>query len=439
MLNGREFRRLGQPKWLELLARATNALPPPVSRGAFAAGGIFDAIRASDLGRVRSRDLGEWVSAAYPRGPYPMVFIGSSSGALVNLCAALRVPWLPQSVLVPVRHLHGRADAPLESCEFGRRVAPPLLEANPDLALHHMHDPVQDRVMVGWMSYFRVKRLSLGRDYERFLLERLAPGGTVVICDCRKRWPVRRIAERHVFQLGAVGGADPEDYYSRTDRTARFLREQGSDRTAWAAPEADAEAPEAEWGFEPALGRDVERFAAANGYRVARLSYEEPGALGPLVADLYRWWYARFGWPADARLIVESFILTAPGLVLRTGSVPFWTVFNTWRDVEGLRRYLDRHGFDEVAVSLFPNGIPALGQAPLDDWRGQLRRARRRGYFLGVNERRFPFDFAGLANYHRAIRSLPAPHDEMPRLDTTELGAFLRNRAGDFGVEARGL
>jgi hypothetical protein len=40
-----------------------------------------------------------------------------------------------------------------------------VLERNPELELHHMHDPVQDRLMVRRMSYFRLKTLSLSETY----------------------------------------------------------------------------------------------------------------------------------------------------------------------------------------------------------------------------------------------------------------------------------
>jgi hypothetical protein len=64
-----------------------------------------------------------------------------------------------------------------------------LLKSNPDLALHHMHDPVQDRLMIARMAYFRVKFLRLPRAYRQFLADCLAPGGTVVLVDCACRWP----------------------------------------------------------------------------------------------------------------------------------------------------------------------------------------------------------------------------------------------------------
>jgi hypothetical protein len=326
-LHGREFRNVGQPAWAVPLARASNYLPRRLGRAAFAIGGVKEAIGRTPLARLRSGEIGRWAAEAYPPGPFPMVFLGSSSGALVSLCAGLGVPWLPQTLMIAVRHLRGDPDDPRGACEFGRRVAPPFLLANPDLALHQMHDPVQDRVMTDWMSYFRIKKLRLGPDYERFLEERLAPGGTIVLVECRARWPVHRVAERHVFQFGAVGSASPLEFYDGGDRVRAFLREQGAGRDRWDPPPPDEEACEAEWGFEPALGRDVERFAAARGYRVARLTYGEPGDLGPLVADLFRWRYARAGLPPARRLVLESFILTAPLRVHATGSVPLWTVF----------------------------------------------------------------------------------------------------------------
>jgi hypothetical protein len=103
-------------------------------------------------------------------------------------------------------------DEPHEDMEWGKKHAPALLEANPELALHHMHDANQDRLMIRHMSYFRVKRLRLGGPYEHFLEETLAPGGTIFLVECRRRWPTTTVAERHVFQHGASGGATKEEY-----------------------------------------------------------------------------------------------------------------------------------------------------------------------------------------------------------------------------------
>jgi hypothetical protein len=60
---------------------------------------------------------------------------------------------------------------------------------NPEVNVHHMHDPAQDRPVLEGMAYLRLKRQRLGRIFERFLEERLAPGGTVLVVACRRTWP----------------------------------------------------------------------------------------------------------------------------------------------------------------------------------------------------------------------------------------------------------
>ena len=48
----------------------------------------------------------------------------------------------------------------------------------------------------------------------RFLLERLQPGGTIYLSDCRLRRPVTRIGDRRVFQFGALGGMEPDEFHA---------------------------------------------------------------------------------------------------------------------------------------------------------------------------------------------------------------------------------
>jgi hypothetical protein len=76
-------------------------------------------------------------------------------------------PWLRSGV---------PPDEPCEEMRWAQPHAEVVLRRNPDLELHHVQDPVQDWLMVQRMSYFRLKRRSLGVAYERFLCECLAPG-----------------------------------------------------------------------------------------------------------------------------------------------------------------------------------------------------------------------------------------------------------------------
>jgi hypothetical protein len=109
-----------------------------------------------------------------------------------------------------------------------------------------------------------------------------------------------------VFQQGALGGATVSEAHQGSERVADYLRRYGSHRRRWDPPPPDADRPEAEWGFEPALGEDVERFAADRGYRVRRIVFDQPEDLSPLVADLYRDWYRRRGLPTRACLARRS-------------------------------------------------------------------------------------------------------------------------------------
>lgn len=130
-----------------------------------------------------------WMTGHYPARRYPGVAVGSSNGALVHLCAALGIPWLPQTFLIPVRRTGIPPDEPAADCQWAREPARRLLQANPDLQLHHMHDPNQDRLSLQGMTYFRVKRRRLGAAYERFLDQVLQPAATILLVECTIGWP----------------------------------------------------------------------------------------------------------------------------------------------------------------------------------------------------------------------------------------------------------
>jgi hypothetical protein len=307
-----------------------------------------------------------------------------------------------------------------------------LLEANPDVQLHHMHDANQDRLMVRALTYFRYKRRTLGPGYERFLTERLEPGGTIVIADCARRWGTTRLGPRHVFQHGALGGATEEEFHHGSDRVAEYLERYNSPVRRWYGPEPDTSSPEAEWGFEPALAEDIERFAREHGYRVRRVVFEEPESPSPLVADLYRWWYERRGIEAT-RLYVESFIVMEPWWVLRTGSVPFWMKFNTETSYAALEEYLrDRGPFDEILLTLFQNGVEAVGLTTVGEWRRLLATARVEGSFAGLRTQAHPRDLAQYTVYDRALRKASDERHPMPEpLTLADLDEFLAG-AGDY-------
>ncbi|MCU7727512.1 hypothetical protein ODJ79_27660 [Actinoplanes sp. KI2] len=292
-LHGRDTPPLGKPLFRALrpVAAVASRLPPPAQETLYSVFSGAEGRRPDEIGRLDMDAVSAGIAGAYPRRRYPAVVIGSSGGALVHLCAALGVPWLPQTLLLPVRQRGLPPDEPRRAAAALAGTARAFLDRNPDHVLHHMHDPNQDRLTLRRIAYFRVKRRTLGPAYERFLAERLEPGGLIVVAECGKRWPVTRLGERHLFQFGAVGGMSPAQYREGGDELVAYLHRYGVDRTRWDAPEPDGDAPEAEWGFEPALGEDVAGFAERHGFRVHRLTFDEPEDLSPPVADLYRDWY----------------------------------------------------------------------------------------------------------------------------------------------------
>ncbi len=411
---------------MKVVASAVNRLPKALQEQVYIWSGWMEAIAPRKLADVSGEEVAAWMADRYPRGQYPAVVVGSSNGAAVHLWAALGIPWLPQTFLVPVARSGVPPDEPCEEMRWAEPHAELVLRRNPDLELHHMQDPVQDWLMVQRMSYFRLKRRTLGVAYERFLRECLAPGGTIIVVECGLQWPTTRRGDRHVFQFGALGGATVDEMLHGGDRVETYLRHHRSGRTRWEPPAPDGMSPEAEWGFAPSLGEDVDGFARRHGYRVQRIVFEQPEDMSPMVADLYRWWYRRLD-AADTRLVVDSFILMEPYWTIRTRSVPFWMVFNTEGSFQALDRYLGpAPAFDELLITLFSHGVDSIGLVPIREWRRLFSRARKRGDFIGVDEAAFPRDFGVFVRYHFDFqRKISARHPSPPALTLKEVNEFL--------------
>lgn len=425
---------------LRPLGRIVDAAPVRLREAVWAGSGWLEAIPADDVGQIRGEAVASWLVERYPRDRrYPALMIGSANGAMIHLAAALGVPWLPQNFLVPVRH-GGRAhpDDPSAAIEWARAPARRVLDANPDLVLHQMHDPNQDRPMLGHMAFFRLKRRALGAAYEAFIRDTLEPGGTILVVDCTRRWPATQVQPRHIFQFGGMGSVTPDEYATGSRRVAEFLERYGATNRQWDSPASDGMYPEGEWGFDDSIVGDIERLAEVGGYRVRRLQFEEPEDASGLVADLHRWWYGRLGMPVD-RLLVESFLLMEPYWARRTASVPFWMTFTTDTSADRLAAYLDDTlPYDYIDLMLFQHGVRSAGLAPVERWRALLRRARRRARFVALEPARHPSSSSTYIRYIDSLKRIPDRFPLAAPLALAEVDDFLAGAAKSYPVTGIG-
>lgn len=228
----------------------------------------------------------------------------------------------------------------------------------------------------------------------------------LVVVDCTLRWPTTRIDDRNLFQFGALGDATREEYRQGGPRVAGLLARYGAPVRRWDPPAADGESPEAEWGLDATLLDDIRAYAGRHRLDAHLLRFDTRQRLSPAVADLYRSWYADRGLPTG-RLLVESFLLLKPRWTLRTGSVPYWTVFGTEASRAGLESYLDVSApYDEIRILLFNHGTDSIGLADAQAWQRTAVRAGKIGVLTGVDAAAHPHDFAGFVRSHRELSKI---------------------------------
>jgi hypothetical protein len=432
-LHGRTVDSLSESPALDRMMPLVNRLPVRAAEWIYSAGGMTEAIGKSRVSAVDVERIAAWIAGLFPDRSYPSAFIGSSNGALMHLAAAMGVPWLPQTFLCPVRQFGVSPDDPEAALRAGRPIVETLLTRHPELSIHHMHDPNQDRLMLKLMSYYRLKHRRLPRPYRSFLAAALPRGATLFVCACSLSWPITRTGERSVFQFGALGGATLDDYFRGGERTRAYLARYKSKRTQWTPPAPTGSAPEAEWGFEPALMPDLMDVARAMGWRVVELRFEHPEAMSFLAAAVYRDWYRAHG-IEPTRVLVDSFILLDPLRTLRLHAVPFWSFFSVEPSAGNLERFLGGEPpTAELDLMVFSHGTHGIGLAAIEDWRRLARRARR-WRFVGVDERLYPRDFATFIRFAQDLADLGPVGDIPPALESREFESLARRHGPRFGI-----
>jgi hypothetical protein len=401
------FPHLGNPGAVAALARLGGRLPWPILKQIYARIGGAEGVDPEQLGDVDMERVAASFTGAFDRDDYPALFIGSSNGALTHLAAAMQAPWLPGTVLVPVKRV-ADSHRPDLALEFGRRVGPRLLDANPDILLHQMHDDAQDEIMVARMTYFRPKWTRLPAAYRDFIARRLRPGAPVFVVDDGSEWPVVRVSDRHVFQTGGRGGLSPERYLERPH-----------------APATDGRAPEAEWGSDPGFTASAIEWAESAGHPVVHLRYDGPQEVADPVARVMRAWTRERGGAGD-RLLVPSFVLGDPWRTIELGDVPYWTFFPVQPALEGLRAHLAAvEPYAHVDILLFEHGAESPGIARPGEWEQVVRDAGAEPRLLALRPDVFPHDIGALGRYGPALAKEPDAAIPFEALDPETAAAGL--------------
>jgi hypothetical protein len=438
-LNNRPFTSPSQSPLVDALMIALNNLPRKPREQIYAFGGMAEGIKHSRAQALDFEAVTQWVVGQYPDRSVPAAFIGSSNGAMIHLAAAMGVPWLPQTFLCPVRALGNDPDDPQLAFDKGLDTVARLLDADPRIAVHHMHDPNQDRLMLEQMTYFRLKFQRLPLAYREYLLRILPCGATLYVNRCNRQWPVTRTGSRSVFQFGATGGATEDEYFQGSPRVAEYLSRYGIERPRWDPPRATEYAPEAEWGFDPALLEDLQELARQRQWRLVEISYGDPEALSIPVAEIFRQWYAEQGVEAR-RLMVDSFLLGDPHTTMAIRAIPLWLLFGVEPSAQLLERYLSGYcGFDEVDLMLFSHGTEGVGFAPTERWLEALQKTRGIRRMIGVDAKRFPRDFATFTRFAKDLSQLQPRFVQPPPMSIDFFETALQRHCNPDGIKLQRL
>jgi hypothetical protein len=426
------------PKMPKILGDVINIAPKNLRRSLYKTGGIQESVNLKTLKKVKDENISKWIIDAYPRKKYPAVFIGSSNGALMHICAMLGVPWIPQTVMLAVKRKIN-PDEIAGDIEWGKKAVKIFKKTLPHFRVHQMHDPIQDRVMVSNMAYFRMKRLKLGNHLEDYLKKALLPNGTIIISDCAFRWPSYKVSDYHYFQTGGLGDVSGSEYPEGSERIESFLKKEGSQWRRWNVPEPLEEIPEAEWGYVDDLTGDIKKLARKNGFNVKRLSFKHPESLSPLTADLSRHWYEKYG-IKTRRILIECFALIQPWWAAKTASIPYWMAFNTESSFANLKLYMrGKPKYDEIYAMIMSNAVDGIGILGIDKWKKLFKKASKKAEFIGVDESKFPYDMGTFIKYYEDLKKKIKGRFYIPyHLSILEFEKFLK-RKNEYNVNLKNV
>jgi hypothetical protein len=294
--------------------------------------------------------------------------------------------------------------------DAGLELAERVVARNPGVEAIIHFDPVHDRFLISRVIFIRLKYMRLPDAYRDFITRRLAPGSTVILVDCRYRWPLAEVSKAVFFQLGGLGDIPPEDFLAETDILRNYRKAWGApDDASWRIKGTFVDLEESEWGSRGDFLNDADELAKSAGCRTIRFIHDHPFNLSKAVFSLYE--RCRSSQMSEPRVYVSSFTHTEPWFPMVTGSTPLWLPFITSDNLKScgdfLNQWRERLGVTgqrgTVYVTLHPSFCSPPDLVSIESWRGMLSEFFKEIRLLGIDPKRYPADIACYVSMYPAV------------------------------------
>ncbi|GII26051.1 hypothetical protein [Planosporangium mesophilum] len=381
--------------------------------------GLDSGIPRPRVADVRADEVAGWMTGGYGRQRYPAVVVGSPHVGALHLAAALGAPWLPAGFRLSVRCSPTESRRPLVALRQGRTIAAHLLDTDPGIAVYQRCDPIGQNPCGNAMLDFYVKWTAVPGRLRRFLTERLAPGGTVVLIrDCRG-WPATQPDDGYRFQVGTVGsGLSWPDYCRQLRRLSDDGGDAPADEESRTVPQPDGGDVDAEQGIHPGLLGDLRRWSGEHGRRLRIVAITDSAALSAAVADVYRSWLRAAGKTGN-RLVIGCGTMLDPWQVVRAGLVPYWCPRPLHSDVDALEYWLaGSEPFRSIDLLVEPPGRLSPKVVPRDRLAALPRFATDRGVLDSTCRRNYPLGIVDPRHISRVLSEQPYDSPPPPPLST---------------------
>lgn len=390
-------------------------------------------------GRISVDRAARWVAGRYGgRADFPAVLLGAPNGGVSHIGTALGAPFLTTHFLYCFRHVK-HADDIGAFFSLGLRAAKTMTKRNPCARAVLHYDPVHDRPPLAFVTHVRMKLDDVPAAYAGFVADRTPPATPLIAINCTYSWPQYRPAPRVAFQVGGLGGVEPEEFLDGGPRVREWLRERRSPiRRGWRLGGGFplAPAPESEWGLAPGFLDALKDFARASGRRLITLTADHPERFSELAFLLHRRMSERDG-EEPLFVFVDCFNHLDPFANLRSRALPLWAPYYDRRSFEFVRRIIGTTGAETRALfTMHPSFSEPFDMTPLGEWLEMLTREQP-PVLLGLDPRRFPWDVSYVYSFGRDVRDWSEMHVDEVRSRATPEDVIELAPAAGIDVEIR--